>query len=175
MLLVHDREALFEEPGPWQRESHGCMPYRVQQLVGVDGSVRIDETVLGAAGPRWAEVQRLQLFGGQEVVAARIACREAHLAERRPTNASKYSQLPPQATASPLVATSMCSPTHTTGAGSGGEGSSLPLEACVPRAILDAVADELVRRKDEVDEEQVSTVIDELHAVLDELVGTFGE
>lgn len=39
---------------------------------------------------------------------------------------------------------------------------------------LDAIADELVRRKDEVDDELAGTVLDELRAVFDELEAALG-
>lgn len=40
---------------------------------------------------------------------------------------------------------------------------------------VDAVADELVRRRDEVDEEQAEAVLEALRAVLEQLEGVFGE
>lgn len=39
---------------------------------------------------------------------------------------------------------------------------------------LDAVADEIVRRKDEIDEELAGTLVDELMAVVDEIKRAFG-
>lgn len=40
---------------------------------------------------------------------------------------------------------------------------------------LDAVADELLRRKDEVEEEDAAAMVEALRAVLEELEGAFGE